>query len=72
MQSICELYPELRTWILNKQPQWLIGGLCQAESKIPIEDWILAKKHTGDSESSHFQENNFTGRGLTLCAAALQ
>ena len=71
MHSMCTLYPELRTWIINKQPQWLLSGICQSESRVAIEDWTLAKKHTGDSESSHFQENNFIGRGRSICAAAL-
>jgi hypothetical protein len=65
------MYPELKNWIVNKQPQWLLSGLCQAESKVTTSYWIHAKKHTGDSEGSHFQENNFTGRGRSLIAATL-
>jgi len=71
MQSMCAMYPELKAWIVNKQPQWLLSGLCQSESKVTTSYWIYAKKHTGDSEGSHFQENNFTGRGRSLIAAAL-
>lgn len=71
MHSMCLLYPELKQWIVNKQPQWILSGLVQSESKVPTSYWIHAKKHTGDSESSHFQENNFVGRGRSLVAAAL-
>jgi hypothetical protein len=41
-------------------------------SKIPIQDWQYAPKHTGISESSHFQDNNFTGPKLSLLAAVLK
>ena len=72
MQSICTTYPELRTWIVNKQPVWLIAGLTRSASKVPIAYWSFARKHTGNSESSHFQENNFTGRKTSLLNATLK
>jgi dsRNA-specific ribonuclease len=71
MASICREYPELKSWVLNKQPQWILAGLCSSESKMKPEYRLIARKHTGNGESSHFQENNFTGRGRTLIAATL-
>lgn len=72
MRGICAVYPELRSWLVHKQPQWLISGIAQAESKIAPEFWLNARKHTGNSESSHFQENNFTGRKVSLLCAVLR
>ena len=72
MRSVCTAYPELRSWIVNKQPEWLMTGLAQSASKVPIEYWTFARKHTGNSESSHFQENNFTGRKTSLLNATLK
>jgi hypothetical protein len=62
MRYTCQQYPELQSWLNHKQPQWIISGIAQAESKVRPEYWLNARKHTGNSESSHFQENNFTGR----------
>jgi hypothetical protein len=72
MLSICQTYPDLKTWILNKQPTWLMAGLAKSASKVPIAYWHFARKHTGNSESSHFQENNFTGRKTSLLNAILK
>ena len=72
MRGICTVYPELRPWILNKQPDWLITRLARSASKIPIAYWTFARKHTGNSESSHFQENNFTGRKTSLLNGVLK
>lgn len=72
MLSICQLYPQLKTWIVNKQPQWLMCGLTKSESKVPIAYWTLARKHTGNGESSHFQENNFSGRKTSMLNACLK
>jgi hypothetical protein len=72
MRGICIVYPELRTWVVNKQPSWLITGLARSASKVPIAYWTFARKHTGNSESSHFQENNFTGRKTSLLNATLK
>jgi hypothetical protein len=72
MLSMCTLYPELKTWIINKQPRWLLCGLVKSESKIPIEYWTYARKHTGISESSHFSDNNFAGRKVSLLDAVLK
>ena len=72
MHGICQAYPELKSWLVNKQPQWLLSGIAQVESKVLPEHWLAARKHTGNSESSHFQENNFTGRKVSLLCAVLR
>jgi hypothetical protein len=69
VESICRTYPELKSWIVSKLPSWLISGLVKSESKIDILYWTECRKHTGLSESSHFQENNFTGRGTNMLNA---
>jgi hypothetical protein len=72
MQSICIEYPELKQWILNKKPRWLLAGLTRSESKVPYSSWLRARKHTGVGESSHFQDNNFTGRRTSMLNAVLK
>ena len=59
-------------WLDRKQKAWILGGLCPGVSKIPILWWDMARKHTGLSESSHFQDNNVTGRKNNLLAAVLK
>ena len=71
MDSICQVWPELKTWIVHKKPAWIMCGLIKSESKIDYQYWVIAKKHTGDSESSHCQENNFVGRQGTLVGSLL-
>ena len=72
MDSICVTYPELRHWVTNKKVSWLISGLTKAESKIDPTWWEYARKHTGVGESSHYQDNNFTGKKTTLLNAVLK
>ena len=64
--------PELTSWLKHKLKDWILAGLCIGSSKIPFQWWKLAAHHTGISESSHFQDNNFTGRKLSLLAAVLK
>ncbi len=72
MQSISKEYPELKSWIKSKQKGWILAGLTSEQSKIPIQWWTYARHHTGLAESSHFQDNNFTGRKLSLLGAVLK
>ncbi|PYH88476.1 hypothetical protein BO71DRAFT_136463 [Aspergillus ellipticus CBS 707.79] len=72
IQCLSTEYPELKHWLENKKPPWILSGLAAELSKIPYLDWIYARKHTGLSESSHFQDNNYTGRKLSLLAAVLR
>lgn len=72
MDNICSVYPELKKWIDSKRPAWILAGLSKERSKIPVEWWDFARKHTGLEESSHFQDNNYTGRKLSLLAAVLR
>lgn len=72
MASICTLHPELTNWIKDKKVQWIVSGLTKAESKIEPVYWDFARKHTGISESSHFQDNNFTGRKTSLLNAVFK
>ena len=71
MRSICQMYPELTRWVNHKKPRWLMSGLAQSESKVPIEYFTIARKHTGLSESSHFQENHRIGRKISMLHACL-
>lgn len=75
MESLKNIYPEdakLHHWLDRKRKAWILGGLCPGVSKIPILWWDMARKHTGLSESSHFQDNNVTGRKNNLLAAVLK
>jgi hypothetical protein len=72
MQSISKEYPELKSWIKSKQKDWILAGLTAEQSKVPIKWWIYAHDHTGIGESSHFQDNNFTGRKISLLGAVLR
>ena len=66
MDRVCAAYPELKSWISNKQKGWLLARLAREQSKIPIQWWTYARKHTGICESSHFEDNNFTDRKISL------
>ena len=72
MDNICITWPQLKPWINSKRAAWIMAGLSKARSKIPIEWWDFARKHTGIEESSHFQDNNYTGRKLSLLAAVMR
>ena len=72
MQSICSVYPELSSWLQSKKKNWILSGLTPEESKIPVRWWTYARDHTAISESSHFQDNNFTGRKISLLGAVLK
>jgi hypothetical protein len=71
-QILCSTYPELTTWLQNKLKPWILAGLVCEKSHIPKPWWLFARNHTGLSESSHFVDNNFTGRKLSLLAAVLR
>ncbi len=72
MDSISTTYPELKSWINSKKKRWILSGLTPEQSKVPIKWWIYARDHTGISESSHFQDNNFTGRKISFLGAVLK
>jgi hypothetical protein len=72
MNFMIEAYPELATWLKSKRKDWILAGLSQEKSKVPIEWWTFARSHTGISESSHFADNNFTGRQLSVLAAIMK
>lgn len=64
--------PKLDRWLNHKLTPWILAGLCIGQSKIPSKWWLIARQHTNIGESSHFQDNNFTGRKLSLLAAVLK
>ena len=72
MDSICSAYPELETWIESKKTPWILAGLSPDQSRIDPEWWTYARKHTSLTESSHFQDNNYTGKKLNLLVAVLR
>lgn len=72
MDRICTAWPELRHWINAKRKDWILAGLSKQASQIPTEWWEHARKTTGYAESSHFMDNNFTGRKRNLLAVCLQ
>lgn len=73
MDEICRAYPELMAWIRGKQgKRWIRAALSGQETKIPIEWWMNARKHTGLNESSHFSDNNFAGRKNTIIGGILK
>ena len=56
----------------KQKKSWILSGLTPEQSKIPIKWWTFARDQTGISESSHFQDNNYTGREQSLLAALLK
>jgi len=72
MDSISSVYPELKSWINSKKAPWILAGLTPETSKVPTEWWDYARKHTGAGESSHFSDNTFAGRKLTMLKACLR
>lgn len=75
INALKDLHPDdtkLHCFLNRKLKSWILGGLCLGASKIPHQYWSLARKHTGISESSHFQDNNYTGRKNNLLAAVLK
>ena len=72
MDSICSAYPELTNWVNNKRKPWIIAGLCHEVSKIPPEWRSKAPKETGLGESSHFADNNYSGRKNTKVGSVLK
>jgi hypothetical protein len=72
MDRISKAYPELKSWIKSKKKGWILAGLTPEQSKIPIKWWIYSRDHTGIGESSHFQDNNFTGRKISLLGGVLK
>jgi hypothetical protein len=71
MDQTIEEWPETRTWFGQKRAPWILAGLSHKASKIPIEWWTNAWKHTGLSESSHFHDNHAIGRKRALLTAIL-
>lgn len=72
LDQLCSIHPELTSWVKGKKKGWIMSGLTVEQSKIPVEWWKYIQDHTGISESSHFQDNNFTGRKLSLLTAVLK
>lgn len=66
MDRICAAYPELKTWLKSKQKDWILAALCRELSKVQVQWWTHARKHSGVAESSHFSDNNISGRKNTL------
>jgi hypothetical protein len=64
---------KLDQWLKTKVSKpWILAGLCSAQSKMDYRYWKAVAKHTNISESSHFQDNYGTGRGLSLLGAILR
>jgi hypothetical protein len=72
MHGMCEVHPELKTWFSAKQNPWILAGLSREQSKVDIRWWLLARKDTNISESSHHQDNYSTGINLSLLASVLR
>jgi hypothetical protein len=72
LDSLASVFPEISKWIKNKKKSWILSGLTPEQSKIPVKWWTFARDQTGISESSHFQDNNYTGRKQSLLAALLK
>ena len=72
MDRVRAAYPELKSWIGNKQKEWVLAGLAREQSKIPIQWRTSARKHTGNCESSHLEDNNFTAWKISLLGAVLK
>ena len=71
IQSLCRQYPDLRSWLRGKQKGWIASGLVRRLSKIPGTYWGYARKNTNIAEVTHAEDNNATGRGLTVLGAVI-
>jgi hypothetical protein len=72
MDSICEERPELKPWFKGKYASWVLAGLCKEASKVHPDWWTLARKDTNRAESSHHQDNFFTGHRNSLLGSILK
>lgn len=72
IQELMDTHPRLKTWLQNKLKPWILAGLVREKSHILKFWWLFARSHTGLTESSHFTDNNFTGRQLSFLAAVLR
>jgi hypothetical protein len=72
MQETETQWPETKNWFKGKRADWILAGLTQEASKIPISWWNNAPKHTGVSESSHYHDNEAVGRKQALLTAILR
>jgi hypothetical protein len=72
MQSVCAVCPELESWFSAKHSPWILAGLTRELSLIDIRWWLLARKDTNISESSHHEDNYSTGTRLSLLASVLR
>ena len=71
MNSWSRTYPNLKSWFNHKKQDWILAGLIPEKSKILIDWWRFAYKHTNISESSHFSDNNYTRQKLSLLATII-
>lgn len=72
IESICQAHSELKSWIINKRSSWILADLSKERFKISHQWWTYARKHSEISESSHFQDNNFTRRNISLLNVVLR
>jgi hypothetical protein len=78
VDGILEVFADdkLKRWLQHKTSKpWILGALCPGQSKmgyVAYEYWRLVSKHTNISESSHFLDNNATGRKLSLLGGVLR
>jgi hypothetical protein len=72
MNHTCDAYPELANFIRNKQQDWILAGLAQEESKVPLDWWDYAHNETSIGESGHFLDSEYVGRKLPLLTAVLR
>ena len=72
IKELCTTYPELESWFKAKQKPWIVSALIQSESRVPGISWVYARKNTNLAESTHFEDNNATGRKLTLLGVILR
>jgi hypothetical protein len=72
IQSMCTLYPELKSWFKGKQKPWIVSAFVQAESKILNLSWTYAWKNSNLAEITHSEENNAVGRKVALLTGVLR
>lgn len=72
MNRACQAYTELAPWFNAKKNPWILSALCQEVSKIDTLWWKIAHKNTNLCESSHFEDNYFTGKSISLLAGVMR
>lgn len=69
--SLCDTYPNRKTWFRAKLQPWIMAGLVPALSKVQNKWRTYAEKNTNIEESGHWEDYVSTGMRVSLLGAIL-